>query len=98
MILATMILLQQPLTLPGLAGVVLTLGMAVDANVLVFERMREERAKGSTPRMAIRNGFDRAFYNDRRLELDYVDMRREFCTGSVPTRYAVSPRPSSSVS
>lgn len=61
MILAMMILIQQPLTLPGLAGVVLTLGMAVDANVLVFERMREEIAKGSTPRMAIRNGFDRAF-------------------------------------
>lgn len=61
MIWATMILIQQPLTLPGLAGMVLTLGMAVDANVLVFERMREEVAKGSTPRMAIRNGFDRAF-------------------------------------
>lgn len=61
MIWATMILIQQPLTLPGLAGMVLTLGMAVDANVLVFERMREEKAKGSTGRMAIRNGFDRAF-------------------------------------
>lgn len=61
MIWATMILIQQPLTLPGLAGMVLTLGMAVDANVLVFERMREEKAKGSTSRMAIRNGFDRAF-------------------------------------
>lgn len=61
MIWATMILIQQPLTLPGLAGMVLTLGMAVDANVLVFERMREEKAKGSTARMAIRNGFDRAF-------------------------------------
>ncbi len=61
MIWATMILIQQPLTLPGLAGMVLTLGMAVDANVLVFERMREEVAKGSTSRMAIRNGFDRAF-------------------------------------
>ncbi|MFO1064424.1 MAG: protein translocase subunit SecD [Pirellulales bacterium] len=60
MILATMILIQQPLTLPGLAGAVLTLGMAVDANVLVFERMREEVQKGSTTRMAIRNGFDRA--------------------------------------
>ncbi len=56
-----MILIQQPLTLPGLAGMVLTLGMAVDANVLVFERMREEKLKGSTSRMAIRNGFDRAF-------------------------------------
>ncbi len=61
MIWATMILIQQPLSLPGLAGLVLTLGMAVDANVLVFERMREEVAKGATGRMAIRNGFDRAF-------------------------------------
>src|SRR2546430_4687746 len=55
-----MILLQAPLTLPGLAGLVLTVGMSVDSNVLIFERMREELARGAALRMAIRNGFDRA--------------------------------------
>lgn len=58
--LALMILLKAPLTLPGLAGLVLTVGMSVDSNVLIFERMREELARGAALRMAIRNGFDRA--------------------------------------
>lgn len=61
LIFGIMIFIQQPLTLPGLAGLVLTVGMSVDANVLIFERIREENQKGSAPRMAIRNGFDRAF-------------------------------------
>ena len=52
--------IQQPLTLTGLAGLVLTVGMSVDANVLIFERIREEIDRGSTLRMAIRNGFDKA--------------------------------------
>ncbi len=60
MILATMVLINQPLTLPGLAGLVLTVGMSVDANVLIFERIREERKKGAAVRMAIRNGFAKA--------------------------------------
>ena len=60
MTLAVMILINQPLTLPGLAGLVLTVGMSVDANVLIFERIREELAKGAAARMAIRNGFARA--------------------------------------
>ena len=49
------------LTLPGIAGIVLTLGMAVDSNVLVFERIREERRDGKTVRAAIEQGFSRAF-------------------------------------
>ena len=61
MILASMMLFRQPLTLAGLAGLVLSVGMSVDANVLVFERIREEREKNATSRMAIRNGFDRAW-------------------------------------
>lgn len=61
LIFGIMIFIGQPLTLPGLAGLVLTVGMSVDANVLIFERIREEKFKGSAPRMAIRNGFDRAF-------------------------------------
>ena len=60
MILGTMVLINQPLTLPGLAGLVLTVGMSVDANVLIFERIREELKKGAKHRMAIRNGFARA--------------------------------------
>jgi SecD/SecF fusion protein len=58
--LAIMIMFQAPLTLPGLAGLVLTVGMSVDSNVLIFERMREELSRGAALRMAIRNGFDRA--------------------------------------
>lgn len=60
MILATMVLINQPLTLPGLAGLVLTVGMSVDANVLIFERIREEIKKGAKNRMAIRNGYAKA--------------------------------------
>jgi SecD/SecF fusion protein len=60
MTLAVMVLLNQPITMPGLAGLVLTVGMSVDANVLIFERIREELGKGAAQRMAIRNGFDRA--------------------------------------
>lgn len=60
MIMATMVLINQPLTLPGLAGLVLTVGMSVDANVLIFERIREELKKGAADRMAVRNGFAKA--------------------------------------
>jgi SecD/SecF fusion protein len=61
LIMGTMIFVQGTFTLPGLAGLVLTIGMAVDANVLIFERIREELAKGASVRMAIHNGFDKAF-------------------------------------
>ncbi len=60
LIVAFMILFNAAFTLSGLAGLALTVGMAVDANVLIYERMREELSRGSTLRMAIRNGFDRA--------------------------------------
>ncbi len=60
LVLGTMALIDATFTLPGLAGLVLTIGMAVDANVLIFERMREEQAKGSSLRMSIQNGFSRA--------------------------------------
>ncbi len=60
MVLGAMVAMQAAFTLPGLAGLVLTVGMSVDANVLIFERIREEMARGSTLRMAIRNGFGRA--------------------------------------
>jgi SecD/SecF fusion protein len=60
LILALVMMIKQPLTLTGLAGLVLTVGMSVDANVLIFERIREELDRGSALRMAIRNGFDKA--------------------------------------
>src|SRR3984885_6332727 len=49
------------LTLPGIAGVILTIGMGVDSNVLVFERIREELRNGKVPAAAVDTGFDRAF-------------------------------------
>jgi preprotein translocase subunit SecD len=60
-IVAVLSLLQATLTLPGVAGMVLTVGMAVDANVLIFERIREEVTAGSAPQMAIHRGYDNAF-------------------------------------
>jgi SecD/SecF fusion protein len=56
-----MSLTSSTFTLPGLAGLALTIGMAVDANVLIFERMREEKEKGAGLREQVRNGFDRAW-------------------------------------
>ncbi|SQF96934.1 preprotein translocase subunit SecD [Paucimonas lemoignei] len=61
MLLALMSLLSATLTLPGIAGIVLTMGMAVDANVLIFSRIREEIANGMTVQRAINEGFDRAY-------------------------------------
>lgn len=58
---AVMSILGSALTLPGIAGIVLTMGMAVDANVLIFERIREEIAGGAKIKSAIMAGFDRAF-------------------------------------
>ena len=60
LILAGMAAFGATMTLPGIAGIVLTLGMAVDANVLIFERIREELTRGVTPIAAIRAGFSRA--------------------------------------
>lgn len=61
MLLASLTLLQATLTLPGIAGIALTMGMAVDANVLIYERIREERRNGLSVIAAIDTGFRRAF-------------------------------------
>ncbi len=58
---AAMALFEATLTLPGIAGFILTIGMAVDSNVLVFERIREELRNGRAPKAAIENGFSKAF-------------------------------------
>jgi len=60
-IVALLSLLQASLTLPGIAGIVLTVGMAVDANVLIFERIREELAAGETVQQSIHSGYEKAF-------------------------------------
>lgn len=61
LLLAVLSLLQATLTLPGIAGIALTIGMAIDANVLVFERIREELRNGSTPQASIHAGYERAW-------------------------------------
>ncbi len=61
LLIAALSMLQATLTLPGIAGIVLTMGMAVDANVLIYERIREESRNGNSPQAAIHAGFDRAF-------------------------------------
>jgi len=61
MLIACMSILSATLTLPGIAGIVLTVGMAVDANVLIFERIKEELKTGMPPQSAINSGYSRAF-------------------------------------
>jgi len=61
LIVAMLSLLQATLTLPGIAGIVLTVGMAVDANVLIFQRIREELKNGNSPQASIHAGYEKAF-------------------------------------
>ena len=61
LIVAVLSMIQATLTLPGIAGIVLTVGMAVDANVLIFERIREELRNGNSPQASIHAGYDKAF-------------------------------------
>ncbi len=60
-IIAVLSMIQATLTLPGIAGIVLTVGMAVDANVLIFERIREEIKNGNSPQASIYSGYEKAF-------------------------------------
>ena len=60
LVLAVLASLQATLTLPGIAGLILTVGMSIDANVIIFERIREEHRKGKTPKAAVKSGYDRA--------------------------------------
>lgn len=62
MLLGSMAWINATLTLPGIAGIILTIGMGVDSNVLIFERIKEELAGGHTPRSAINAGYDRAWW------------------------------------
>jgi len=60
-VLAMMVMFRATFTLPGIAGIILTIGMSVDANVLIFERIREEQDRGSSLKTAIANGYQKAF-------------------------------------
>ena len=60
-VLAIMAGVRATFTLPGIAGIILTIGMSVDANVLIFERIREEQQRGSSLRIAVTNGYQKAF-------------------------------------
>ncbi len=62
LLLGAMAMLNATLTMPGIAGIILAIGMAVDSNVLMFERMREELRAGKTPRAAIDSGYRKAFW------------------------------------
>jgi len=62
LVLSAMAMVGSTLTLPGIAGFVLTLGMAVDANVLINERIREEMRAGKTVKVAVQQGYDRVFW------------------------------------
>lgn len=86
MTLALLSLFEATLTLPGIAGIVLTVGMAVDANVLIYERMREEVRNGKSPHAAIEDGFRLAFatiFDSHITTLVASLILYEFGTGSV---------------
>jgi preprotein translocase subunit SecD len=73
------------LTLPGIAGFILTIGMAVDSNVLIFERIREELREGKTPKTAIDNGFSKAFLTIVDTHVTTV-VSASSCSSSAPGR------------
>jgi preprotein translocase subunit SecD len=75
-IVAVLSMLQATLTLPGIAGIVLTVGMAVDANVLIFERIREELRNGNSPQAAIHAGYEKGLLHHRRRQYHHPDCRR----------------------
>ncbi len=85
-VVAILSMFQATLTLPGIAGIILTVGMSVDANVLIYERIREELRNGSTPQSAIYAGYDRAFgtiFDSHFTNLVVAVVLFAFGTGSV---------------
>ena len=87
MVLALMALLGSTMTLPGIAGIVLTIGMAVDANVLIYERTREELRNGKTPISALDAGFSRAYATILDSQLTtFIAGLLMFALGSGPIR------------
>ena len=88
MVFGAMAYFGATLTLPGIAGIVLTMGMAVDANVLIFERIREELAAGRTVKAAIAAGLRQGVERRHRHPHDHADLRAL----PVPVRHRSDPR------
>ena len=95
LLVAVLSMLQATLTLPGIAAMALALGMAIDANVLINERVREELRAGAPPQLAINTGYDRAWAHHPRFQHHHADRRRgaarfrlragaRLCRGALP--------------
>ena len=76
------------MTLPGIAGLILTIGMGVDSNVLIFERIKEELAKARSARAAVTAGFDRVWITIVDTHVTSLDRGRASCFSSAPVRSA----------
>ena len=98
LLVALLSMLQATLTLPGIAAIALTLGMAIDANVLINERIREELRWGATPHAAIAGGLRARVGHDPRLERHDADRRHRAAASSAPDRCAASPSCTASAS
>lgn len=79
-------LIRVNLSLPGIAGIILSIGMAVDANVIIFERIKEEMAAGKTVKSAIDSGFKRAFTAILDSNITTLDRVRACCSSLAPAR------------
>ena len=90
MIFGVLSLLNATLTLPGIAGIVLTVGIAVDSNVLIYERIREEVRGGRTPINAIDAGFTPRARDHSRFQHHHLHRRRRAVLSSAPARCAAS--------
>ena len=97
LLVALMSLLQASLSLPGIAGIVLTIGMAADANVLIYERIREELRNGNSPQASIHAGFDKAFSAIADSNVTTL-IAASCCLRSAPGRSRASPSRSCSAS
>ena len=86
LMLGIMSLLQATLTLPGMAGILLTLGMAVDANILINERIREEQRFGRPPLSALEHGLHKGLQYDLRFQRRRHSWRMSCCSSSAPVR------------
>jgi hypothetical protein len=96
LLLGAMAYLGAALTLPGIAGLILTIGMGVDSNVLIFERIKEELRAGQTVRRAVTAGFDRVFLTSS-TRTSRRSSRRRSSSSSAAARSAASRRSSASV-
>ena len=85
---ALLTMLHVALSLPGIAGIIFTVGIAVDANVLIYERIREELRNGVSPQAAIKVGFEKAFSAIARFQRHHCHRRRR----AVRVRYRCDPR------